>query len=253
MKGQGWLEADDPSPMLDIVSREGASDRKLRLFAVGCCRRLWEYLDDEKGRPALEAAEQGADGGVYGDALWAAWGLDPSNYDELRGRIAERCAHRREVGDAVYKAVTRSMDVRGVAEAKGIAHLIAAIVGAQALGDRADDYLLCQLGKDVQLEDEEFQIAGQAAATEQAAQVVLIRDIFGNPFRTTAFFPSWRTDTTSSLARQMYESRDFGAMPILADALQDAGCDSDDILAHCRGPGPHVRGCWVVDLVLGKE
>jgi hypothetical protein len=51
----------------------------------------------------------------------------------------------------------------------------------------------------------------------------------------------------------MYEARDFSAMPILADALQDAGCDNDDILDHCRGPGPHVRGCWVVDLVLGEE
>ena len=56
-----------------------------------------------------------------------------------------------------------------------------------------------------------------------------------------------------ALAGQMYESRDFGAMPILAGALQDAGCDSDEVLGHCRGPGPHVRGCWVVDLVLGKE
>jgi hypothetical protein len=51
----------------------------------------------------------------------------------------------------------------------------------------------------------------------------------------------------------MYDSREFSAMPILADALQDAGCDSHDILDHCRGPGPHVRGCWVVDLVLAKE
>ncbi len=56
-----------------------------------------------------------------------------------------------------------------------------------------------------------------------------------------------------TLARTMYESRDFSAMPILADALQDAGCDNEDILGHCRGSGPHVRGCWVVDLVLGKE
>jgi hypothetical protein len=79
-----------------------------------------------------------------------------------------------------------------------------------------------------------------------------IRDIFGNPFRPAAFSPSWRTSTAVTLAQQMYESRDFGAMPILADALQDAGCDSDDVLNHCRGPGPHVRGCWVVDLVLGK-
>jgi hypothetical protein len=80
-----------------------------------------------------------------------------------------------------------------------------------------------------------------------------LRDIFGNPFRPVAFSPEWRTDTAVTLARQMYESREFSAMPILADALQDAGCDSAEILDHCRGPGPHVRGCWVVDLVLGKE
>jgi hypothetical protein len=81
----------------------------------------------------------------------------------------------------------------------------------------------------------------------------ILRDVFGNPFRPVTFFPSWRTDTALSLAHQMYESRDFGAMPILADALQDAGCDHEDILNHCRSRGVHVRGCWAVDLVLGKE
>jgi hypothetical protein len=80
-----------------------------------------------------------------------------------------------------------------------------------------------------------------------------LRDIFGNPFRPVTFSPDWRTETAVALARQMYESRDFSAMPILADALQDAGCDSADILDHSRGSSPHVRGCWVVDLVLGKE
>ncbi|MBP3956210.1 hypothetical protein J8F10_13045 [Gemmata sp. G18] len=74
------------------------------------------------------------------------------------------------------------------------------------------------------------------------------------PFRSVSFSPSWRTSTAIALAGQMYESREFGAMPILADALQDAGCDSADVLDHCRDAGaPHVRGCWVVDLVLGKE
>jgi hypothetical protein len=93
--------------------------------------------------------------------------------------------------------------------------------------------------------------------------VWLLREVFGNPFavrrrrktdprRWWMFDPSWRTDTAVSLAKQMYGSRDFGAMPILADALQDAGCDNDDILSHCREPGEHVRGCWVLDLVLGK-
>ncbi|QJW95093.1 hypothetical protein FTUN_2619 [Frigoriglobus tundricola] len=83
----------------------------------------------------------------------------------------------------------------------------------------------------------------------------LLRDIFGDRgavLTSPEWQEAWRTDTAIALARQMYESRDFGAMPILADALQDAGCDNADILTHCRGPGPHVRGCWVVDLVLGK-
>jgi hypothetical protein len=80
-----------------------------------------------------------------------------------------------------------------------------------------------------------------------------LRDIVGNPFRAVAFSPQWRTTTAVQLARGMYEGRDFSAMPILADALQDAGCDSDDVLNHCRDEKqPHVRGCWVVDLVLNK-
>jgi hypothetical protein len=88
---------------------------------------------------------------------------------------------------------------------------------------------------------------------ERGAQAALLRDIFGNPFRPITFTPQWRTDTAVALARQMYESRDFGAMPILADALQDACCDSEEVLSHCRDPKQvHVRGCWVVDLVLGK-
>ena len=80
----------------------------------------------------------------------------------------------------------------------------------------------------------------------------LTRDIFGNPFRPVVFSPDWRTSTVLALARQMYESRDFSAMPILADALQDAGCEDAQILDHCRGPNPHVRGCFVVDQLLGK-
>jgi hypothetical protein len=97
----------------------------------------------------------------------------------------------------------------------------------------------------------------EAVASARTAQIRtninLLRDIFGNPFRPVTFDPSWRTDTVLSLARGMYESRDFSPIPILADALRDAGCDNEAILAHCRGDGPHVRGCWVVDLVLGKE
>ncbi len=93
---------------------------------------------------------------------------------------------------------------------------------------------------------EELRTVGKAHAD-------IIRDIFGNPFRPISFAPAWRTDTAVSLAKHMYESRDFSAMPVLADALQDAGCDNDDILTHCRDEKQiHVRGCWVVDLILEK-
>ncbi|MBA4190252.1 MAG: hypothetical protein C0467_19885 [Planctomycetaceae bacterium] len=83
-------------------------------------------------------------------------------------------------------------------------------------------------------------------------QAALVREVLGNPFSPVAFDPAWLTDTVILLARQMYESRDFSAMPILADALQDAGCEHTDVLTHCRDEKQvHVRGCWVLDLVIG--
>src|SRR5687768_13740514 len=88
---------------------------------------------------------------------------------------------------------------------------------------------------------------------ERMGQTALLKDVFGNPFRPVTFDPSWRTTTAVQLAGQMYEAREFAAMPILADALQDAGCEDAGVLGHCRDPQQvHVRGCWVVDLVLGK-
>lgn len=80
-----------------------------------------------------------------------------------------------------------------------------------------------------------------------------IRDIFGNPFRPVTVDSSWLTSTVLPLASGIYEEKAFDRMPILADALQDAGCDNAEVLEHCRGPGPHVRGCHVLDLILGKS
>jgi hypothetical protein len=95
-------------------------------------------------------------------------------------------------------------------------------------------------------------IPAEELAPVRNAHAHFVRDIFGNPFRPVAFDPAWRTDTAVSLARGMYDSRDFGAMPILADALQDAGCEDEQVLSHCRDTQQkHVRGCWVCDAVLG--
>ncbi|MBN9517067.1 hypothetical protein J0H58_00885 [bacterium] len=87
---------------------------------------------------------------------------------------------------------------------------------------------------------------------EKRIQADVLRDIFGNPFRPLAFDPAWRTTAVVGVGMGMYEGRDFSPMPVLADALEEAGCTAPDVLEHCRGPNTHVRGCWVVDLVLGK-
>lgn len=83
--------------------------------------------------------------------------------------------------------------------------------------------------------------------------LAIFRDVFGNPFRPISIDFHWLTSSVVDLAKAIYEDGTFDSMPILADALMDAGCDNDDIIQHCRGDGPHVRGCWVVDLILGKE
>ncbi len=91
---------------------------------------------------------------------------------------------------------------------------------------------------------------------EHIAQADLIRDIFGNPFRPVAVDPAWlawNDGAIRKMAQAIYDERAFDRLPLLADALEDAGCADADILAHCRGPGPHVRGCWLVDSLLGKK
>ncbi len=87
--------------------------------------------------------------------------------------------------------------------------------------------------------------------SQTAVSTTLLRDVFGNPVRPAMLSPAWLTSTVVQLARGIYHDRAFDRLPILADALLDAGCDNADMLDHCRGEGPHVRGCWVVDLLLG--
>jgi hypothetical protein len=94
----------------------------------------------------------------------------------------------------------------------------------------------------------------EARRAEEGIQAEMVRDIFGNPFRLVALDPAWLTSDVMLLARGIYNDRAFDRMPILADALQDAGCDSEDVLKHCRDANQvHVRGCWVVDMLLGNE
>ncbi len=222
-----WHTSEDSQGLIShILSREEISDRRVGLFMVACCRQLKDR--GEQCRHMVETVEQYQEGLLPHEEVELLWpglrqelGMDYS----LEGEILCELAHYEPWGHAGIVASKAAMMTAGEATASmSEAH-----------------------------SDEAFAAYDAASRVAQAEQVGLLRDIFGNPFRPVAFSPSWRTSTAVTLASEMYESRDFSAMPILADALQDAGCDNDDVLSHCRGPGPHVRGCWVVDLVLGKE
>jgi hypothetical protein len=93
----------------------------------------------------------------------------------------------------------------------------------------------------------------EAADAERAAQANVLRDVFGNPFRLVSADPAWRTPHVVKLAQAIYDEHRFQDLPVLADALEEAGCDRTEVLGHLRSPGPHVRGCYVVDLLLDKE
>ena len=220
-----WLAIENPTFMLEHI-RQQVSDRKLRLFGCACCRRVW-HLYDTAGRHAVGVAE----------------------------RLADQLATNTERRAAVL-AISERVGYAGPATVAGVKAYEAGVRTAECTAsDNAHELLgpLPQPSNDAAVEQYR-RISERLTALERAANVPALRDIFGNPFRPVTFAPDWRTDTAMTLARQMYESRDFSAMPILADALQDAGCTNDDILSHCRDTNQtHVRGCWVVDLVLGKS
>ena len=98
---------------------------------------------------------------------------------------------------------------------------------------------------------------GDVVGPERAEHANLLRDIFGNPFATPrpiqAAWLRWNDGTVLRIATGIYEERAFERLPVLGDALLDAGCDDEDLIAHCRSTGPHIRGCIAVDLILGKS
>jgi hypothetical protein len=133
-------------------------------------------------------------------------------------------------------------------------YITAAIMGQASfltrLIDESAGYCSPAELQDPRLQDPEY-VALRQNLNRYLADVV--RDVIGNPFRSRAFQKRWRTEDTVGLARGIEADLAFDRLLLLADALMDAGCDNERILAHCHSPGPHVRGCWVVDLVLGKD
>ena len=234
MTEQEWIHCPGLYRMLEFLGN-GITARKLRLFGCACCRRIWHLLSDQRSRDALEIAERFADGLATRQEMDEAYAparmvvedtlvfSDPdqpwiNNY--FAGYHAALAAMCLVSGDiASWEASTEATKgVRGAVQRKG--------------------------NQDV-------------VSMERYQQAVLLRDIAGNPFRALPTIDpailAWKDGTVRRLAQVIYDERAFLDMPVLADALEEAGCQDSTILDHLRGPGPHVRGCGPLDLLLGKE
>jgi hypothetical protein len=228
-----WLGCADPVALLRHLSRP-RGDRKLLLYGVACCRGRWDLLTHRYTRGAVEWAERFADGSAVRDEEYARleWNSEGAAFAAEAAR-AEDWADDWEAGPGRLRG--RACDAARLPRAEQVvsaAYLANSLMSLECV-DPYDPAL---------------------SRHRPLLTVPFLRDVFGNPFRPVTFDPSWRSDTAVSLAKGMYDGRDFAAMPILADALQDAGCEDEQVLAHCRDPrGVHVRGCWVVDLVLGRS
>jgi hypothetical protein len=223
-----WWSAQGPQEMLAALQATGkASDRKLRLFAAACCRNLRRLVPAEGGGGrALAVSERFADGLATREELKAARKLARS-CEVAAARLDAYQAAQETVSAATYQVRWLAIDFQGRDP----------ILAGYTAGTKA---------------------ASRLAAEQSSEQVALLRDIFGNPFRPAklaAAALSWNGGCVVKLATAIYQERAFGParMGVLADALEEAGLSDGDILSHCRGSGPHVLGCFVVDLVLGKS
>jgi len=234
-----WTCVENPSKFWEYNwDSDDLPARKFYLFIVEIGRRLRHLMTDVDAIHMIDLCEQCAEGQITEDELSElSYTHRPDNPPEEE--------YATSVANNLYWWVADRYKVktRGVCPAAN-AFAVLAAVDAKLIPPRIGY-------NDLPKEHPTFAVILEQTEMEWGA---LVRDIYGpNPHSPVSFSPSWRTDTAVTLARQMYESRDFGAMPILADALQDAGCDNDDILNHCRDTSlTHVRGCWVVDLVLDK-
>jgi hypothetical protein len=199
---------------LQLVFLEGkASDRKARLFACGVGFYLLPYLGDERSRRVIEVAEKHADG------LATASELDAARESAIEANLG-------------FASHTVSL-----------------------LGDR----FAWQAARVVVISLQQAQAEVSAkdwSKTLVARSRTLLHCVFGNPFSSATINPSfraWNGGTIVRLSEAIYNDRAFDRLPMLADALEDAGCDDAALLGHCRQPGPHVRGCWVVDLLSGRQ
>jgi hypothetical protein len=237
-------DATDPATMAAFLRDSGpAYLRKARLFDAACCRRVQKIMSEEVNRGAVEMAERFADGEANEQELMTAW--------NEAGRILS------EAYTAAFNSASRigrnpSKSADHATHSYGAAYTTSGPDFLRYPGNAAQ-HAVAALAKDER-------------SAERTAQATLLRCIFGPlPFRTPSLDPAWRTLSVLSLADAAYSERiapdpsrpgwlviDPVRLLVLADALEEAGCDDADILPHCREPSEHVRGCWCLDLLLAK-
>lgn len=241
MKEAEWLASDDPRAMVTFVGRFRPSERKLRLYAVAGCRRIWHLLTDERSQAAVEIAEQFADGQSTEETRDTVWLAADQATTDIWLATPEDASGATSNWDSANISVCAASNAVGSSE--------------DFVGPDAELFYLAANPIDAAMLEAREQGGNSQAVVEaeRSFHLGLLRDIFGNPFRTVLLDSAWLTSDVLALAHSIYDEKAFDRMPILADALQDAGCENDDILSHCRDANQvHVRGCWVLDLILGK-
>ena len=253
MTEQDWLACTDSQKMLEFLMGKELYlslrfGRKLRLFACACCRRLWHMLIDERSRQAVKVAEAFADGLTSLEERRASY-FQVRDYIEEERRAFYVQVHGYAPDFAPYEAVAAAVSRRPFNGAVEASRWAAIAWGAAADADWPG------------LDD--IEVGHRERDQERSRQAALLPDIFGNPFRPVTISPTvliWNDGVVVRLAQAAYEQRhlpegtlDKSLLAILADSLEEAGCTDADTLGHLRGPGPHVRGCWPVDLCLGKS
>jgi len=223
-----WLTTTTPGSLLRTLKGKRLP-RQRRLFAVACCRRVLDHITDPACRHAVEVAELVADGAADRERLQAAY----DGAQNVQQDLFVKAQH------APKAEQTAAWDAWRLAHA---AQLTCAPGGM----DEASEEIIKWAGH----------VSPARGAQEKQAHCDLIRDLFGNPFRgRPAVAPAWLAwdgGTVPRLARAIYDERAFERLPVLADALEDAGCADADLLGHLRAARPHARGCWAIDLLLAN-
>jgi hypothetical protein len=244
MLSEGWESSGLAVVLKQVSSRVSA--RKLDLFNNWCLKVLRPYLKDPRSLAAARYAEEHVDLG----------------WQDTEERTIILQAARAAVDDLTkwFKAAPTSAEQR-----RRQVYSFAALVAQQSVGNDSPSRAVVQHAKitayafawandDARPTDMDVPPARDGLRDAHfAKQEAVFRDLVGHLLQPVDFDPRWRTSDVVGIARGIYDDLAFERMPILADALMDAGCEDEQIIGHCRGHGPHVKGCWLVDLVLGNE